>query len=378
MIDCDLHSAGGATGYFKAIVDKGKQERAPMSGALDLTYRCNFRCVHCYVGHLVARPASASGELETNVLKRYLEDAAAAGCYTLLLSGGEPLLRDDFTEIYMTARRLGMFVTVFTNASLLTPAHIAVFREYPPRMVEVSVYGASEATYQRVTGVAGGFERTWKGIDMLVQGGIRLGLKTMILQENVHEIPAIEARARELGVGFRMDPLITPRLDGDKAPLDSRVDPKLAAHLELNDEQRRSRLATFLQTHPVDLTEGASDRLYRCGAGIGSFHIDPQGFLHPCLMSQSMRYSIEQLGFLGAWHSVVKAVEQARWDESGACTQCPLVLFCGYCAGLFELEGATPSKPPGYLCRLGEARRAFVRSLTMEVHDVRRTQAVHT
>ena len=338
------------------------QERVPLSGSFDITHRCNYRCPHCYAGHLNSRPAAAAPELSTKQVAALLSEAAEAGCLLLLLSGGEPLVRRDFCDIYMAAKSLGLIITVFTNGSLLTSAHLETFASYPPHLVEVSVYGATEDTYEAISGVPGSYGLVRKNIERLLEHRVPVGMKTMILRDNLHEVAAIEDLARTLGVPFRSDPLVTPRLDGDLGPLAQRVDPRQAVKFEMSNLERRAEMVRFLRTRDEFADESISpaNRLYRCGAGKGTFYVDPQGFLHPCLMSPRIAFDALSIGFAAAWKAVKTAVDEAVWEEAGGCAECATIELCGYCPGLFELENATPSRPPKYVCRLGEYRRRAI------------------
>ena len=347
----------GSTEHLSRVFGRAIVERVPVCGGLDLTYRCNFRCRHCYVGHLTGQRRSEAAELTTAQILDLLEQAAGAGCLLLLLSGGEPLLRHDFPDIYVGAKRLGMIVTVFTNGSLIDERHLDLFEHYPPHEVEVSVYGASEPTYARVTGVPGAYSRVGQALDGLLDRGIPVSIKSMILRDNAHEITALRDLAGALGVDFRVDPLVVPRLDGDPAPLEQRVDPQRAVEIELQLDHYRESLETFCQKHLVHPEEDAlpADRLYRCGAGVASFHIDARGFLHPCLMSP-IAYNTQTMGFAKAWEAVTAAVDESTWEGVGGCAKCPKILLCGYCPGLFALEQASPAHPPAYVCALGASR----------------------
>jgi radical SAM protein with 4Fe4S-binding SPASM domain len=373
MMDCAPQAELGSSEYLSTVLGRVCKDRVPLSGAFDLTHRCNFRCVHCYTGHLAAQPRSQAAELSTKQVTELLAAATHAGCLMLLLSGGEPLLREDFIDIYKAAKRLGLIVTVFTNASLITQAHLDAFSEYPPHTVEVSVYAASDATYERITGARGSFGRVRRGIDQLMERGVRVSLKTMILRDNVDEVLAIEALARGLGVRFRLDPTITPRLNGDPKPLDQRVDPERAVAIEMATETRQSDMARFVERQKTSGggATASTSRLYRCGAGIASFHIDPQGYMHPCLMSRAIAYNTSAMGFGPAWKAVTSAVDEAKWEGTGGCADCPNILLCGYCPGLFELEHASPSRPPEYVCRLGENRYRAVDPDRAEVVGVK-------
>ena len=371
-MDCGLHLEFGSSAHVREVFDRACKNRLPMFGAFDLTYRCNFRCVHCYAGHLVGQSRAAADELTTKQAIDLLRAAADEGCLFMLLSGGEPLLREDFLEIYEAAKRLGLIVSVFTNGSLLTERHADAFTELPPHVVEVSVYGATEATSELVTGVPGSHGRTRRGIELLLERGVPVVLKTMILRDNVQEVGAIEAWASSLGVRFRMDPIVTARLDGDRGPLDQRVDPEEAVAVELAAEARRGEVSEFMRRH---LSDGQTDtlpadRLYRCGAGIASFHLDPRGRLHPCLMGLSIEYNVGQMGFGPAWKAVTKAIDEAAWEGVGGCAECADILLCGYCPGLFELEKTTPARPPEYVCQLGRSRYRAIAPESREVVGV--------
>ncbi len=362
-MDCDVQVEFGSPEYLGRAFGNARAARVPMNGVFDLTYRCNFGCVHCYVGHLVGRPGRAAGEIDTEQAVRLLREAADAGCLMMLLTGGEPLLRPDFLDIYTAAKRLGMIVTVFTNASLVNGRHVQVFADLPPHSVEVSIYGATETTYERVTGAPGSFGRARRGIELLLEGGVHVVLKTMILRDNMHEVPAMEDYAKELGVQFRLDPLITPRLDGDLSPLEHRVAPDVAAAIELSTPRRREDLAGLLHAKrvPGGSAGGMSaDRVFRCGAGLSGFSIDPQGRVHPCSMSRTIAFDALGAGFVEAWRRVVSAVDEATWEGRPECSGCSKIFICGYCAALFELEGATAANPPEYVCRLGESRYSLV------------------
>jgi MoaA/NifB/PqqE/SkfB family radical SAM enzyme len=357
-MDCSTQVEFGTSEHLARVFERACKARVPLRGAFDLTYRCNFRCLHCYVGHLVGQPASVNGELATEEVTSLLGAAADAGCLMMLLSGGEPLLRPDFLEIYAAAKRLGLIVTVFTNASLVSERHVQVFGDLPPHAVEVSVYGATQATYEGVTGVLGSFQRAQRGIHLLLEGGVNVVLKTMILQENAGEVAAIERWAEDLGVSFRLDPVITPRLDGDLGPLQQRVEPEAAVALEMAEPKRRKAVASLVERERSDggIRTPPAERVFRCGAGLASFHIDPSGCLHPCLMTQGITFDARTMGFVPAWKAVASAVDAAVWEGIGGCAECSKSLLCGYCPGLFELEKTTAARPPDYLCRLGESR----------------------
>jgi MoaA/NifB/PqqE/SkfB family radical SAM enzyme len=373
-MDCLADVRFGSSEYFESrgFAGRVRKERVPITGAFDLTYRCNYGCAHCYAGPSAHDDPRVKSELGTSQLIDLLSQVAQAGCLTLVLSGGEPLLRRDFCEVYVAARRLGLVVTVFTNASLINEEHLDVFAEYPPHLVEVSIYGAGEAVYERVTGTPGAHRLTRKGIDRLLERGVRVGLKTVVLRDNVHEVSAIEALAESLGLGLRVDPVVTARLDGDLGPLAQRVDPERAIEVELGSETRRLELYRFVERMGgrVSETPDSNGRVYHCGAGVSNFHVDPWGFVRACLISREFAYNAVEAGFQSAWEAVGRAVCGATWDGIGGCSGCDKALLCGYCPGMFALEQASPARPLEYVCQLGEARRRVVEQMRSEVECV--------
>ena len=131
-----------------------------------------------------------------------------AGCLWLLLTGGEPLLRRDFLDIYTYAKRKGLILTLFTNGTLITPRIADYLAEWRPFNIEITLYGATQETYERVTGIPGSYARCRRGIDLLLERKLPLNLKTMVMTLNHHELDQMKSLAASLGVQFRFDPIM--------------------------------------------------------------------------------------------------------------------------------------------------------------------------
>jgi radical SAM protein with 4Fe4S-binding SPASM domain len=359
VIDCVQPPQLGSAEYMSRFTWRTRKERLPLSGAFDLTYRCNLRCIHCYGGHLVSQAEQSVDELGTDVVCGLLSEAAEAGCLNVLFSGGEPLLRADFLDIYVHARRLGMLVSVFTNGTLVDDRAIRVMSEYPPAVVEISLYGSSAERYESITRVRGSWQRAMRGVHRLLDAGLNVALKSMILRDNADDVAAIEALAKGLGVSFRLDPIVTPRLDGDQSPLAQRVDPERAAAIEMADEGRRADAAKF-QDSPWLAPQ--SDALFQCGAGANGFHIDPQGVLRPCIVTREYAADAVGVGFATAWTQVTRVIGSLERRRDSECAECGLRSVCGVCVGLSALEAGSPHERLEYLCGLGTSRKAIINS----------------
>ena len=132
--------------------EKVRSQRVPVSGSLEVTERCNLRCQHCYIP-AKQRAGSRRRELKLPEIERILAEIAESGCLWLLLTGGEPFLRRDFLDIYTSARRKGLILTLFTNGTLITRPIADTLAEWRPLKIEITLYGATPETYERVTGV---------------------------------------------------------------------------------------------------------------------------------------------------------------------------------------------------------------------------------
>jgi MoaA/NifB/PqqE/SkfB family radical SAM enzyme len=353
MIECQ--SSVGPD-YFSNFCQKVTKLRVPISGALEFTSRCNLRCVHCYVGSARYKQDSQRNEMDKHKVFRVLDEARDAGCLYLLITGGEPLLRPEFGAIYEHAKKNGMIVTVFTNGTLVNQGTVDLFVDLPPQVVEISLYGATQETYERVTGVPGSFRACMEGIEALLSHGVNLTLKTILMSVNAHEFYEIEEIAKYYGTKFRFDPAISPRFDGDCFPLSLRVPVEEALEKELSDNSRFTEWKNFLKRH-ADVR--LKDRLYSCGAGVTSFHIDPTGFLMPCLMVRHLRYDLLSGGFAEGWQAMA-CLSERKAEPGRRCFDCGAIVLCGYCPAFFLLEKGDENLLSDYLCSLGKARYSAI------------------
>lgn len=343
--------------FFERLREKTLKQRVPLSGSIEITKRCNLRCVHCYNGNL---RYTTEEELSTEEWKGLLEEITTAGCLFLLITGGEPLLRKDFPEIYIHAKKLGLIVTIFTNGTLIDEDHIKLFKELPPSLIDITLYGIKEKTYESITGVKGSYRKCIKGIDKIMDAGLHLKLKTVILRENQDEFEDIREFAKKRELGFRSDPCITASLDGDLTPIDHRPDPEKAVKAEFSDPEVVKNWEDFYRRQPPHVK---LKNLYGCGAGKTSFHISSTGMLTPCLMTRSFSYDLKKGSFLEGWHGEVTRLFEVPAPDGLKCTTCNKVSICGYCPAALELETDSSIKPSGFLCKIGENRLKYLKGV---------------
>lgn len=335
-----------------------RRRRVPLEGTLETTFRCNLRCAHCYVNEAVGDAREAARELSLQRLLRLVDEAADRGTLYLLLTGGEVLVRPDFPELYLHALRRGLLVTVFTNATLVSERIAELFAEHPPYKLEISLYGMTRETYERVTQVPGSHERCLAGIERLHARGVRFLLKTMALAWNAHEIPAMAEYARELGVRFRFDSHLNPRVDcGANRNGELQLSAEQAVSLDMRFADKAEELREFCEEHArPDAERGESELVYNCGAGQMSFMVDPHGRLQMCQLSRRSPIDVRDQDFARAWDEQMPALRRRRWSRPSACRSCNLIALCGSCPGAAEMETGDAESIVPVFCEIAHLR----------------------
>ncbi len=332
--------------------------RAPLNATIEVTRRCPLACVHCYNNLPMGDRQAQADELSTAELCRVLDEMADAGCLWLLLTGGEIFARRDFLEIYTHAKRRGFIITLFTNGTLITEAVADYLAEWRPFAIEITLYGRTRETYERLTSVPGSYDRCLRGIHLLLDRGLPLKLKTVAVTVNKHEIRDMERFAEELGVEFRFDTEMNPRIDCSQSPLAVRLTPEECVEFDLQDPRRLAEWQLFAEQflRPVH-TPATSHQLYHCGGGIDSFAISPSGDMSICVLSQKDTYSVRRGSVHEGWHEFLRRVRDHKpVTRRTKCTDCELKAMCGMCPANGELENGDPESPVDFLCQVAHLR----------------------
>jgi radical SAM protein with 4Fe4S-binding SPASM domain len=363
------HEATTNVEWLNATTRRATEQRVPVAGLLELTSRCNLRCVHCYLGPQEQHWAEERRrqELGLDKLLSIIDELAEAGCLYLGITGGDPMVHAHFAEVYRHACERGIRVTVLCNGVLVRDAIVDLFREYPPLQVEVSLYGATKATYEAVTQVKGSYLKCLAGIKKLVDNGIRVQLKTVLIKQNSHEVHEMRRIASELGVEFRVDAAIFPTLsDRGQAPLDHRIPPAEAVRLELADPRT---LQAWREK--IDLSPMPSDSLYRCGAGVTGFYIDPFGYVSPCIMTTHHRHSLHERSFASLWARELVQIRSTRPRASYGCNSCEMQSACTSCPAFNYQENGHEDVKSEYVCETTRERWTRVKLARRRTGDER-------
>jgi radical SAM protein with 4Fe4S-binding SPASM domain len=348
---------GSYSDFSHGVVAHTTPLRVPITGTIEVTRRCPLTCAHCYNNLPMSDEHARAGELTLDEHRRVLDELAELGMLWLLYTGGEIFARHDFLDIYRHARRSGMLVTLFTNATLVTDRVADALAAEPPFDIEVTLYGATKKTYELLTGIPGSYEHCMRGIERMLERRLPVKLKTVAVTINRHEIRAMQHMAEGLGVEFKFDPMITPRIDCSAAPLAVRMTPADIVALDLEYPERIAewrRIATTFDTPP--LAEGEMPGVYDCGGGLNSFAIDPAGLLSICVLSHMDKFDLRKGSVREGWDQFLRAVRGRPATRITKCQSCPLSSLCGSCAANAELENGDPEKPVDFLCRTAHLR----------------------
>ena len=352
--------------------EKIAKKRIPTSFGLEITARCNNDCRHCYINLPAGDKAAKEAELSFEEIKGIADEAVSLGAIWCLLTGGEPFLREDFSDIYLYLKKKGLLVQVFTNAIPITEKHIKLFKKYPPRDIEVSVYGVTKETYERVTRKAGSFDAFIRGLNLLFESGIKVRLKAMALRSNYHEMPEIARFCREKTKDyFRFDPVLHLRFDRNPARNEEikseRLSPDEIVALEMSDTERLQAMEERCdELIRPEFSRANSNHIFWCGAGNYSFNVSYNGFFRLCvsLWHPDCIYDLRKGSLTDAWHNFVPSVRDMRSNRKEFlenCRVCPLFNLCLWCPAHAYLETGEMDMPVDYFCKVAHARAEMLK-----------------
>lgn len=354
---------------------KGRPLGLPIAGNFELTGRCNFNCPMCYV-HQTQEQIQCSGKKELTAAQwlQIARDARDRGMIFALLTGGEPLIRKDFFEIYEGMKNLGLFISVNSNGSMLQGEILERFLKNPPYRFNISLYGGSDETYTRMCGLAM-YDRVKENIRALRKAGIQVSLNLSVTPYNCEDLERIYRDAVELDVNvkaaFYMYPPI--RINGQIYGESRRLSVEEAARynlqwdrLRFTPEEFRLRAERMSQLISVDsdgcpMEEGEG---VRCRAGSTSFWLTWDGKMLPCGMMTEPVEDVLELGFDAAWDRIRQATTGIR--TPAACTACNKREICGMCPAVCYGETGRFDGVPQYLCEKAEALVRLTREAAAE------------
>jgi radical SAM protein with 4Fe4S-binding SPASM domain len=306
----------------------------PLGVQLDLTYRCNERCVHCYLDH------DDRGEMTLAEIKDLLDQLAEAGVFFLTISGGEIFLRPDLFDILEHARMRLFSVKIKTNGILIREPQARRLAGLDVEGVQISIYSHRPEVHDGITLVPGSLERSLGGARLLKAAGVKVTFANVLMRQNVDDYRGVKALAAEVGAGFSVDPTVTPMMDGDRSILALNID-GAALRRVVRDPELVEDVSEFCAAPggpPED--EDAFARV-PCSAGHTSCYISPYGDLYPCVQFPLPCGNVRQMRFIEIWRGSppLAEVRSISLGDLEGCSSCRNQRTCSRCPGLAYMEG---------------------------------------
>lgn len=320
------------SGLMEEMSAKALALNIPLSVHVDITYRCNERCVHCYLDH------HDHGEMTTAEIKHLLDEMAEAGVFLLTFSGGEIFLRKDFFELLEHARKLMFCVKLKTNAILIREREAERLKDLGVESIQVSIYSHRPEVHDAITLIPGSLKRSVDAIRFLKSQGLKVIIANVLMTQNMQDYSGVRALADELGVKCTLDPTVTPMMDGNRSTLGLGV-----GENSLRQVFRDSALVGDVEEFcaiPAKADESSLEAI-PCSAGHTACYVSPYGDVYPCVQFPLPTGNVRQQRFVDIWrHSDrMNEVRSIRMKDLTTCTQCTHVSNCTRCPGLAFMEG---------------------------------------
>jgi radical SAM protein with 4Fe4S-binding SPASM domain len=357
------------------------EHHLPWSVHLDLTYRCNERCIHCYLDH------QDHGEMSTQEIKNVLDQLAEAGTLFLTFSGGEIFLRKDLFDLIAYARQLHFDLSLKTNALLIDASRARKLRELGVRRVQISIYSAQPEVHDAITKVPGSLKRSIAAIRFLKSQALNVKIACPLMKHNLTAYREVQALAEELGVPYILDLTITPKMDGDTSILNLRVSPQQLLPVLQAPSQQAPRANLPHAPQPALATgsaasSGIESQAFEdlpCSAGHNSCYISPYGDVLPCVQMPVPTGNLRRQRFQEIWFgsSEMKRVRSVRESKLPVCSSCSIQKYCERCPGLALMEGGDLLGAYERACEMAEltARMAGVENPVSALHQLKRSSA---
>jgi radical SAM protein with 4Fe4S-binding SPASM domain len=332
---------------------KNWQLKKPSVCRFELTFKCDLHCRHCY-SDCYNKPSHIAKELSTAQVKIILDKMHKAGIIWLGFTGGDPLTRRDFPEIYAYAKEKGFIVTVFTNGYRVTEEVVKYFKRQFPFVIELTLNAVSKDSFEKITQVEDSFADVMRGIRLILNAGLPLKIKTLITKDNLQELPAIRKFILGLGLKFRSFYDLYSRLNGDTTPASLRIPPQEVLNISgikpppnnggdsMNCRRTAHAERRTTNTYLFDCAISGGDGIY----------VDPYGNAVPCNLIRKSAFNLLSVEPDEALNSFFKQIRNRKFTTESKCNGCNLRQMCRWCPGAAYVETHDMEKPIEYYCAL--------------------------
>ena len=308
---------------------KAREKSIPISGSFELTPLCNLDCKMCYV-HLNREQMHGAQLLTVEQWKGIMQEAVDCGMMYARLTGGECLTYPGFRELYLFLHSKGVEVSILSNGLLMDADMLEFLQAHPPSAVQITLYGASEEAYERVTGKRA-FARVLENIRRLEDAKIPLSI-AVTPNEFMQDGEDVIRLLHEQGLTFAINAgLMVPREETGRQLADAGLD-SYVAMMKLR-QALQGRL-TEPDCEPESLPDPGSENItaekgVRCGAGRSNFAVDWQGRMRPCNTFPCEPVDVLTLGFPEAWRRTNHTA--LNYPLPAECEGCAYKGVCKHC-----------------------------------------------
>lgn len=311
------------------------QNGIPLSVQLDLTYRCNERCIHCYLDH------EDHGEMSTAEILGLLDQLAEAGVLFLNISGGEIFMRKDLFEIVGHARKLQFSVKLKTNAVMIRAEKARRIAALAVEAVQISLYSHKAEVHDEITKLPGSFKRTVEGARLLHEAGVKVSFANVLMKQNEGDYRDVRSLAEQMGIGYNVDPTITPMMDGDRSILQLNIDAARLEQVFHDPSLMGGSTESFCAPPAGPLAAEDAFATLPCSAGHTACYISPYGEVFPCVQFPLRVGSVREQRFIDIWRDSpqLQEVRSITVGDLEGCSSCVHGGSCTRCPGLAHMEG---------------------------------------
>lgn len=343
----------------KYLGQKASAQGIPLHGIFELTSRCNFKCRMCYIHSEEDNRLNEQRELTAEQWIEIGRKAKDRGLLFLLLTGGEAMIRKDFLEIYISLVKMGIRVAINSNGSLLNEEILECFTKYPPARINLSLYGGSDETYQKLCGVRAG-KTVRDAILRLKHAGIPIRIMMTFTPYNRQDMEQVAAFAKEHGIEFKGSAYMFPpvRMTGKKENAQSvRMSAEDAGRFtvkyqkEIYSEEVYKRMAAK-NTEDSCTAKQWPEQGTMCMAGHTAFWITWDGKMKACGLMNKPEVDLKEKGFDEAWDEI--RVETAKLRMPKECANCSIRGICHVCPAMCQAESGKSDEKPEYICRMAQ------------------------
>lgn len=328
--------------YSAKIFSECKKREVPFYACFELTPFCNFNCNFCYI-RLTREQARAQGNLlSTEQWIHLAEEAKKMGTLSLEITGGEALCREDFPILYKDFIKKGFIINLRTNGYLLNGRILELLRKYKPGRIGITLYGASDKTYQKVCGVSDGFTTVVNNILVLREQGFNIHLTMTVTKDNNNDVPAVKQWAQKNGFHIRFyGGLFTP-IRGAKRSIDHLKIENIYHLLDNNCE-------TSSVTHTVQNRQFYMNPFWMCNGFGAMFCISWDGRMTICNSMTAVWKEPLTNGLSNAYHDLYRDLKKIQRPKK--CESCQLIDYCGACPTRFLSETGSVDEVSDKICR---------------------------